>query len=73
MTDDNGSPGNIKVGILEFYGVAVIYKLSDALIGSCVQEKCRVYDRRFLWKPHQEVVKGRGIVETSILVITNFP
>ena len=25
VTDDNGSPENIKVGILEFYGVAVIY------------------------------------------------
>ena len=72
MRDDNCSFGDVIIGIVELFFVAVIYKLRIYSVGSCEQQKFRVHFGWILWKPHQKIAEWRSMAETSVLSITDF-
>ena len=72
MRDDNCSFGDIIIGIVKLFFVAVIYKLRIYFVGSCEQQKFRVHSGWILWKPHQKIAEWRSMAEASILSITDF-
>ena len=72
MRDDNCSFGDVIIGIVELFFVAVIYKLWIYFVGSCEQQKFRVHFGWILWKPHQQIAEWGSMAETSIPSITDF-